>query len=205
MLYIFDEVCLVEDDLTERYKAFLSAERQAKIQKLRSPSGRSASAAAYLLLRLALLESYGINEAVKFEYADKGKPFLKDYPNIFFSLSHSKNVAACAVSVSEVGMDVQCVGPITDKVAKRVLTVNEYTAFKDSYTPDEYFCEVWVIKESFLKKTGQGISTELRDIEAGNVSGKTVYKGGNYFCCICGDAGKEILHIRRDDFEKLRN
>ena len=37
--------------------------------------------------------------------APGGKPFLKDFPGLFFSLSHSGAYAACAVSDREVGQD----------------------------------------------------------------------------------------------------
>ena len=204
MLYIFDEVDMFNDEFTESEIALLSKDRYAKIQRLRAPIGKKASFAVYLLLRMALAENYCINEVVEFDFTEKGKPILRDYPHIHFSLSHSKCTAACVVSDGEVGVDVQHIGPISDRVAKRVLTTREYAKFKESQTPDDYFCEIWTIKESFLKQTGQGISMELRDLSAESVTERYIYRGDGYFCCVCGPV-KNIRHIRRNDFEQLRN
>jgi len=204
MLYIFDEIDNIEDDFPESIKSLLSAERYEKTQKLRSTRKKKASAVAYLLLRLALSDIYGINEVVDFNYADKGKPQLKSYPHIHFNLSHSKNAVACVISNNEVGVDVQCIMPIKEVLAKRVLTDLEYAEFKASQTPEEYFCEIWTVKESYLKLTGKGITTELRSIAADEVADKMIYRSKDYFCCVCGSK-MEIKYIRRKDFERLHD
>jgi len=202
MLYIFDEIDKLEESYFESKKSLLSEERYAKIQRLRSTQHKNASATAYLLLRYALSEIYNINEAVEFAYADKGKPLLKSYPHIHFNLSHSKDVAACAVSNNELGVDVQYITNVKDALAKRVLTDNEYVDFKKSLSPEEFFCEVWTIKESYLKKTGQGITTELRDISVDSISDIMIYRSESYFCCVNGPHMK-VKHIRREDIEQL--
>ena len=204
MLYIFDEIDNLEDDYPDSIESLLSADRREKILRLRSPEKKKASAIAYLLLRLALSETYGINETVEFNYADKGKPLLKKYPHIHFNLSHSKTVVACAISNNEVGVDVQYITPVTDLLAKRVLTGQEYDEFKSSLIPDEYFCEIWTIKESYLKLIGKGITTELRDIDANEVSDIMIYRSNEYFCCVCGSK-MQTKHVRREDFEHLLN
>ena len=202
MLYIFDEIDNIEDGFPESIKTLLSAERFEKIKRLRSPQKKKASAIAYLLLRLAISETYGINEAVEFSYGDKGKPHLKSYPHIHFNLSHSNEVAACVISNNEVGVDVQYIKPVNDSLARRVLTESEYAGFKSSKMPDEYFCEIWTVKESYLKQTGKGITTELRDVAADEITDKTIYRSNDYFCCVCGPKMK-VKFIRRKDFEQL--
>jgi len=204
MLYIFDEMDSLDDGFMERVMPLLSEERQEKIKRLRSPLSKKASAVVYLLLRLALAELYGINEAVVFGYAKNEKPVLRDYRHIHFNLSHCKNAAACVVCDSEVGVDVQHISPVTDKVARRVLTEKEFKAFISSDFRDEFFCETWTIKESFIKKTGQGITTELRGIEAENVADRMTFKGRGYFCCVCG-AKMQIKHVRSENFGQLFN
>jgi len=204
MLYIFDEVDKIDDDIPDVLMSLLSGERREKIQKLKPALSRKASLAVYLLLRKALLEVYGIDEAVSFDYTEKGKPLLKDYPYIYFSLSHSENVAACVVSDHETGVDIQKIVPVSDAVAKRVLTDEEYAGFKSSLDKDEYFCEIWTVKESFLKKTGQGIAAEIKDVAADTIKDKKVHRGKDYFCCVCGN-DMAVKHIGREDLEQLRN
>ena len=210
MLYIIDESEKFENDFYKSVISLLSEQRLKKVERLRTQEGKNASACAYLLLRFALMENYEINDAVVFEFAERGKPKLKDHPHIHFNLSHSHNLAACAVADVEVGIDVQRITEIKDKVARRVLTADEYTKFKNSPNPDEYFCEVWTIKESLLKMTGQGIAEELRDISADSVAEKMIYKVHDYFCCVCLSEKKtkqqmKVKYIRREDFDKLRN
>ena len=207
MLYIVDGIDLFGDNFNKQMELFLSEQRCDKIKKLRFVKSKNVSAASYLLLRIALRDLYSINEVLEFEFTEKGKPMLKKYPHIHFNLSHSGDIATCAVSNEDVGVDVQMVKPVKDSVAKRVLTAEEYAGFKNAMNPDEYFCEMWATKESYLKLTGQGISDELREISAEDIQDKMVYRGADYFCCVCG-AGAEtiqIKHIGRDDFEQLRN
>ena len=202
MLYIFDEIESMDDDAVNSMISLLSDQRITKVQKLQFGPGKKASVLAYLLLRIALLEQYGIDEAVEFDFAENGKPMLPDFPQIHFNLSHSKGVVACAVSDVEVGVDVQHITPISDKVAKRVLTETEYALFIQSFEPNDFFCEIWTVKESYLKKTGQGITVELRDITADAIKDKKVFCGKDYFCCVCGPE-MQIKHVRRNDFEQL--
>jgi len=194
MLYIFDEI----DKLEDLPMDLLSDERREKALKYRSPSARKLSVGVYLLLRLAVKEEYGIEEAVEFGYNENGKPFLKDYPHIHFNLSHCKKAAACAVSDNEVGVDVQETRPVSDKVAKRVLTEAEYEKFKVAQIPDDYFCEIWTIKESFLKRTGQGIRVDLRTISEESITDRTVYRGDSYFCCVTG-SDVRMKRVGRED------
>jgi len=205
MLYIFNDLDKLDDDFPESVMYLLSEQRRMKVRRIQSSAGKKASAVVYLLLRCALKSLYGIDRIVDFEYVKNGKPVLKDYPQIHFSLSHTQNAAACVVADIPAGVDVQQIKPISDKVAKRVLTVEEFKNFKDSVTPDEYFCEMWTIKESFLKQSGKGIAVEMREISAGSISDKMVFKGKDYFCCISGQNAQmmQIKHVGREDFEPL--
>jgi len=205
MLYVFDELNTLCDSFFEDVMPLLSQERYTKVSRLRCGADKNASAAAYLLLRLVLLDTYNINETVSFVYEKKGKPVLESYPDIHFNLSHCKNAVACAVSDEAVGVDIQHITPISDKVARRVMTDCEYAAFKASSAADDYFCEIWTVKESFLKCTGQGIASELRVLAADEIMDKNIIKGNNYFCCVCGHGAQNMhrKHIRREHFGKL--
>ena len=205
MLYIIDKLELPGNDCFENLNSLLSVQRYQKVQRLRSNSGRDASAAAYLLLRFALFEVYGINEPVEFELAAKGKPTLKVYPDIHFNLSHSQGVAACVVADFEVGVDVQNVRKVSGKTAKRVLTKEEYEVLLTTNNPDDYFCKIWTIKESYVKMTGQGITAELGEISAEQIENIFAFKGDDYYCSVCSPAvsTEKVRHVRRNDFEQL--
>jgi len=205
MLYIFDKINLLDDDFPERNASLLSEERKTKFRRLRSSENKKASVSVYLLLRLALLKEFGITDIVEFSYAKNRKPFLRNFPKIHFNLSHSQDVAACVISDVEVGVDVQQIRNVKENVAKRVLTDKEFDEYKSAQSQNEYFCKIWTIKESFLKWSGQGITTELRDIEAETLTDIETFRGENYFCSVCGVVLKEtqLKYIGREDFEQL--
>jgi len=202
MLYIFEKIDHLGDDFPESVMSLLSEERKIKISKLRSPMNKNASAVAYLLLRVALINEYGINEALVFDYKEHGKPVLRNHPEIRFNLSHSGDTAACIIAGSEVGIDVQHVAGIKDKVAKKVLTDDEYSIFNKSSDPDGYFCKVWTVKESYIKKTGQGLLFDFKTIAADDIPDTHIIKGENYYCCVCG-IETPIKYIGREDIEQL--
>ncbi|MCL2424779.1 MAG: 4'-phosphopantetheinyl transferase superfamily protein [Oscillospiraceae bacterium] len=205
MLYIIDELEMLDDNFSEKFQKLLSNDRFTKYQRLHSSLNKNASVAVYLLLRLGLRDVYGIDEIVEFDYAERGKPYLKDYPNIHFSLSHSHNIAACAISNVSVGVDVQKINHISDKVAKRVLTSDEYELFLKSSTPNDYFCKIWTMKESYLKQSGVGITLELNTIASESICDKKYFKKDNYYCCVCAKEAEimQVRYIGRDCFEQL--
>lgn len=188
VVYLFDEVYRLSNDFPERCFHSLSPQRREKMLSYRFPLDKKLSVTAYLLLRLALLENHGIDEPVVFSCGKNGKPILRDYSNIHFSLSHCLNAVACAVSGKEIGVDVQEIVPVSDGLAKRVLTTKEYDVFKAAENPYRKFCEYWVVKESFLKKTGDGIGTDLSELSA-DFEDTFFVNGGDYCCCVAGASG----------------
>lgn len=189
-LYVFDEIETLDEEYLRLSIPYLSPERRDKAFSYHFPLDRKLSVTAYLLLRIALREIHGIDEPVVFSYSKDGKPRLRDYPQIHFNLSHCRSAVACVLSVDEVGVDVQEIIPISDSLAKKTLTSKEYAEFKVSPTPFELFCKYWTIKESHLKRTGQGIGTDLTELSALDVAGKTIFKNNkNYCCCVAGITG----------------
>ena len=197
MLYILDEINRLGDLPIDR----LSEQRREKVFKQSRRLSQKLSIVVYLLLRMALKEEYNIDEPVEFDFEANGKPRLKDHKSIHFNLSHSKNIAACVVSSVPVGIDVQNIVPVSDKTAMRVLTESEYTGFKSSKNPDEYFCRIWVIKESYFKQSGQGISPELNNLSADSLSDITICRGNDFFCCTTG-SDTIIRNVRREEIER---
>ena len=184
MLYIFDDIDGLDDGFPEQHISFLSEERRIKAFSYRFPLDRKLSVAVYLLLRLALIEKYGIDEPVVFSYGNNGKPFLRDYPHINYNISHCRSAAACVIADDSVGVDVQEIAPVPDGLAQHVLSADEYAGYRDSRNPEDFFCAIWTIKESWLKRTGQGIGTDLKTLPVQGM--KTLYRGKDYYCCVNG-------------------
>ncbi|MDR2579145.1 MAG: 4'-phosphopantetheinyl transferase superfamily protein [Chitinispirillales bacterium] len=168
---------------------YLSADRREKVFSYRSAADRVLSAAAYLLLRLSLKTGWGVDEPIAFVYGETGKPSLGEYPHIHFSLSHCRGAVACAVSDAPVGVDVQDIetAAVEDGAARMALTAEEYAAYKTSAFPDEFFCKIWVVKESFLKKNGQGVGIDLTLSPAESFGARTLLRIRDYYCCATGE------------------
>jgi len=186
MLYILPEIDIIGESIIDRSLPLLSDERREKVLRMQNMQGKILSSSVYLLLRFALREEYDIDEAVSFIYNGHGKPALSEHQHIHFNLSHCRNAAACVISNIEAGVDIQDIRPVSDAVAKRVLTAEEYTEFRAAENPEAYFCEIWAIKECRLKQTGKGLNTELSQLTASKISDISIIRNAEYICCVSG-------------------
>lgn len=141
----------------------LSVERRKKLEHLKlQPDKIRCVATGYLLYRVLAKRGIDATKAV-FRYGEFGKPYLADN-SFFFSLSHSGDVAMCAVSdCLEVGCDVEC--RVNLKIASRFFAANELEALQSSSRPEETFLRIWTLKESFIKHSGNGLSTPLQSFD----------------------------------------
>lgn len=94
-------------------------------------------------------------------FSAKGKPFLKE--ELFFNISHSSHFVGFAVGKQEIGLDLE---------EPRSL---RYTGYR---YPEENEMDpllLWVLKESFVKWTGEGVSA-LRQTKIKPI-GENLYEG----------------------------
>ncbi len=90
------------------------------------------------------------------QYTDSGKPFFAGNP-LFFSLSHTRTLALCAVSDSPVGADCETVRPLSYKAIERVLSPSELAQYRTAADPQVAFFSFWTLKEAWAKYTGNGL------------------------------------------------
>ena len=160
-LYINDNPLAID---LESALAKMTEQRRTKVLAFKHEQGRKLSAAAYMLLCKAIKEEYGIDEPPVFEYSEHGKPSIVGHPEIYFNLSHCRSVAACVVSLSPVGVDVEDVREFKESLARYVLNDDEYAAVMAFPHPDREFIRLWTMKESYLKLTGEGITRDLKTV-----------------------------------------
>ena len=164
MLYIDDHIW--DFDL-EAALLELSPERREQALRYRHELGRRQCALAYLLLKRALHEGYGITGNPRFNYGEHGKPLLADYPDIHFSLSHCREAVACAVSDRPVGIDVESIGRYREQLAAYTMSEDERAAIAAAASPEVAFTRLWTMKEALLKCSGQGIVDGLKTVLVG--------------------------------------
>ncbi len=156
--------CNVENlDLAKAYP-LLPQNRKEKVDYFRFIKDKKLSSGAYLLLEKLLSEEDIIKPIFKTE--KYGKSYISNYENIHFNLSHSGSMVACAISDTEVGVDVEYNDPTIDlDIAKNYFYNSEYDSIIKSDNPSNEFFNYWVLKESYMKYTGLGFNLELDSFE----------------------------------------
>ena len=86
----------------------------------------------------------------------RGKPGFEEDCGVFFSISHTKNIWACAFAQQPVGLDIERVRPCREEMIAGRFFHREEAAFVARHK--ERFFEVWTAKESYVKYTGEGIT-----------------------------------------------
>ena len=163
----------------------VSQQRRELALRYVKDSDRRLSLAVYLLLQEALENEYGVTGDLTFGFGPHGKPFLQDYPQIHFNLSHCPGVALCVVSDAPVGCDVEGVPSVLDlDVCRRVFSEEEQTFILASPSPTLSFARLWTQKEAFLKYTGEGLTDHFPIVRA--IRSETIVApSGAYVYTIC--------------------
>ncbi len=118
---------------------------------------------AHAFLSELLKKHCGI-ENYRLEKGEHGKPFLPDYPDIHFNLSHCKGLLLCGLSDSEIGVDAELIRPYNGRAARRIFSNEEMEAVQKSASPDEAFFRLWTLKEALGKNLGTGLSSSMSKI-----------------------------------------
>ncbi len=158
----------------DRIMSVLDEYRKERVNAIKPMAEKVRSAAAGMLLHTALLrETADIDGKFKAELdkEEHGKPFIKNLPGFYFSISHSGDYVVLATSDSPVGVDVQTVNEKTgtDGIARRFFSESENRYLESISDPEgkkQCFYRIWASKEAFVKMTGDGL---YRPLESFNV------------------------------------
>ncbi|MBQ3752445.1 MAG: 4'-phosphopantetheinyl transferase superfamily protein [Prevotella sp.] len=165
----------------------ISEQRRLQALRFKFERGQRTCVLAYLLLKKALREEYGLTENPLFEYGPHGKPFIVGHPEIHFSLSHCREAVACAVSDRPVGIDVESVQRYRESLAQYTMNEQEQQQIAAAERPDVAFIRLWTMKEARLKLTGEGITNDLKSaLSGGSWQFTTVERlDRNYIYTVC--------------------
>lgn len=144
-----------EDNFIDDYNRLyhrLSSERKRKVDEAKTNQRKAEELMAGSLLEEMLYEEIGGHINLEYDYSDRGKPFLVG-SDLYFSLSHTRNVVACAVANQMVGIDVERRGRYNELVVKRYFTEQEYELLidDDEIRMDIIFTVLWTAKEAVAK------------------------------------------------------
>ena len=171
MIYIDDDIKGFD---LESALPLLSEQRREQVLRFKYELGRKTCAMAYMLLRRALREKYGIEEAPVFEYGEHGKPSIIGHSDIHFNFSHCREAVACAISEQPIGVDVESVREYKDSLVRYTMNDQEVQQILQAERPDMEFTRLWTMKEAKLKLSGHGISDDMKHVLDGSEHFQTV-------------------------------
>lgn len=175
--------------------------RRRKCDALRFVEDRRRSVAVWLLLRQTLAEQGIEADLLTVSENEFGKPVFEGVTNVHFSLSHAGDRVMAAVSDRPVGCDVEQTVPIDDAVCRRALSAVELShlaTLPSGVERNREFCRLWTRKESYLKATGRGFSSDPKAVvvlDGRLPSGWELHDfdfGDGYCGCVCAEAGSVI-------------
>lgn len=126
-------------------------QRQKDVQSTANLKVKEQKYFVWKLLQISLLHLFESDfKQIQFYKKTSGKWGAKGF---YFSLSHSKNVVAVAISESPVGVDLQAVVNLKSGIESKILTKKERVQFSALSEEEKrvYLAEKWAQKESVFK------------------------------------------------------
>ena len=139
----------------------LSAARREKAARYRLIADQKRCLCAGVALDEAL-KTVGLREQTAVILQDEhGKPYLADYPQVHFNISHSGDYAVCVLTDAPVGVDIEQRRTFDwERTAKRAFTAAqcEWLRSQPKEKRLDAFFGLWTEHESRLKQSGVGLA-----------------------------------------------
>lgn len=207
-LFFLETNCRYDPDAAERFLPLLPESRIKQIKSMRADIDRKLLLYSDILLRSLLCGHLSLrNRDIHFRRNPFGKPYLEHEPALYFSVSHTRNAIAIALSDRETGVDVEKTGLPDRDAARLAFTDREYSrAFPGGADETAGFYEIWTRKEAYLKWLGRGWAETLEDpgILKPDIDGMIrTMRRGDYYLSVCSEiAGgiDDIVTVEEDLF-----
>ena len=200
-LYAMDVTALPADAVHR-----LPEERKQRVLNCRDAQTRAQLTGAGLLLQYALEQTGVPVQEQVFARTEQGKPYLKNLPQVQFSLSHADRWAVCAVSDRPVGVDVELPRCSMD-LARRFFAPEEVESLEQlaPAAQTDTLCRLWTEKEAIGKMRGTGLTGGLSRFAVGLTEpGYRLhqYRLGDCRVCLCAadDAPELTLYEAKQQF-----
>lgn len=164
---IFDDMELVSEEAIAQLLPLVSDQRREEALRFKHLFGQFACLKSYVMLR-EMLEERGLIQPFLFARNEHGKPYLAEYPDIHFNLSHCKSGIVVAVSDQPVGIDIESYREASDSLIRYTMNEEEQRIIRESEDPTRAFTEYWTKKEAVFKLRGTGITHDLHGLLNGD-------------------------------------
>lgn len=147
------------------------------------------------LLETALFKEYG--KTLAFEPRAKGehgKPFFTLQPKIHYNISHSGKYVVCVMADREVGIDIQEHREAKyESILERLVPAEMVSKIMGSENMVKEFYDQWVLREAYIKWTGEGFSRELKTIPMDRGGYAFLDIDRDYSCAVWAGETPEII------------
>lgn len=153
----------VDRDFIDKNYDFLVAslypERRCAIKKLKNKSAIYTSITAGRLLQDVVARELGLlPEEIEIGRGKQGKPFLINYEQFKYNISHSGNYVVLAYGEKELGVDIEQVRSIEEDSSVDAIEAYEKRTKRDLKVSERYFCDIeteYIMnnKPTWFKKT----------------------------------------------------
>lgn len=130
----------------------LPSARRERLLRMREVEKQREPLCAYLILCLALRQKCGWKSLPEVALSQMGKPYFPGHPNIHFNISHSSGAVLVGISDQELGVDIERIRPVGQRMMVRLARVST----------EEAFFQNWVRREARAKRSGSGVGTIMR-------------------------------------------
>jgi 4'-phosphopantetheinyl transferase len=156
----------------------LDPDERTQADRFLFASDRTRFVARRGLLRLLLARTLNRDpKALRYGSTGHGKPFLREAPHLQFSLSHSGDLALCAMAnAARIGCDIERLDPklASRETAATMFSTAENRSLMTLPASDfvEGFFNCWTRKEAFVKGIGVGLSYPLKAFDVSTTPGE---------------------------------
>lgn len=144
------------------YIGRVDTERRERIERAKNPETKAGLLVSGLIVPKTLKTVFGRDDFV-LEKDEWGKPYVANADGIYFNIARAGKFVACAVSDIPVGVDIEEISAQEGfiNIADTFFSVMERNAIMMSPSPEEAFCRLWTLRESYVKMCGTGFDRGL--------------------------------------------
>ena len=136
MIYLFSEYERITPEIEQMLIDKLPPKRRERTLRFKHRGGRLSCLLGYLLFLYGFRNIYKESALPDFDVTSSGKPYLKDYPDIHFNISHCNGAVACIFSDMAVGLDIQEMREMSDSILNKVCSNEEIEQIHQENRPD---------------------------------------------------------------------
>lgn len=166
LVEVFDHMELCTDAEVARLLPLVSEQRREDALKFKHTHGQYCCLQSYIMLKelIGAVSPTLDYTCPSFSFNEYGKPFIANHLYLQFSISHTKNAIAVALSDKPIGVDIEQIRDASDALVLKTMNASEQQLITESEHPDATFIALWTRKEAVLKLIGTGIQDELHHV-----------------------------------------